>query len=1075
MLPRRVFFYLLKPRYHHLSVNLAEGLQALGVECFSDLNYWKLSPDNDATLLRYDPNISPDNCDVVIVDTTLLEAQTVSVTQYPIFPNHLFYNDRPYFTVYLHDLDGPKEQWGFEQQFDLVLSTHLNRNHPRPKGVKPWSFGLSSRILRMLATVQTGGDRTPQLLYNYRTHHDSIQWRNIHVATPYGPLYSDTAYLNPEYSLRRIAAQRIMPMLSQVWTLQQEQDLDQLYTGPTDPLDRLDWERTDKRHIPAYYQRLKTAQASAAFGGCLTTQEGQWILHWWDSWQLWESLAAGCLTIHLDLEQYGADLPVMPVNGTHYIGLELDNLTASMARLQALKPCWPEIAAAGRDWAIAHYAPIPTAQRFLAYLSEIQQQKPPITLPHDLPPFSPSTPAVTPSIALLICPDWQQSEDIICQQLSQFLMIVLRYPDQYFYHLYCVCEPQELAITQLIISSVVMELCLEQDLMVHEKINFEALTDYQQIPWTEIYAYICLPSDRSLPLPIPTTILNLSQLQDWGGEILWIILGNYYYGQQQWEAAAHQLQTLVNTYPVDAEFYWKLSHCYQKLGQPHKRLRSLELGNTIHPHDPRFYFDLIFDDLHEGYIDSARHQAQLARQACPNDYVFTALYHLLVPMIYDRVDKILQARSQYIQGLRSLIAITHLETPEECQIALAGISQITNFYLAYQAFNVRDLQGQYGTLVHRIVAANFPDWVKEIPPRSHRPKIRVGYVSAYFYAYSGTLWLKGWLQQHDRSQFELYGYDLGAADDGMAQTCRECCDHWHSFSGSWVNAAQQIRQDELDILVFPEVGMDAPTMTLAAMRLAPVQCVAWGHPVTTGLPTMDYFLSSVLMEGENAQEHYTETLVKLPNIGVAYPNPPIPPLTKTRADYGFEENAVLYLCCQAPFKYLPHYDWIFPAIARQVPKARFIFLRGEVIRQRLIRAFSHSGLAIETYCDFRRVVAREDYLAVNQLCDVYLDTFDWSGGNTSLEALACGIPIVTCPGEFMRGRHTDSFLKMIGMTETIAANPQEYVEIAIRLGNDRQWRQAIKQALKAKCGSLYDDPDCVRGLEVFYRGIARGW
>ncbi|MDB9496042.1 hypothetical protein PN441_15470 [Spirulina major CS-329] len=1041
MLPRRVFFYLIQPHDHSLAINLAVGLNALGIECFRDLQDGQLDSDSEAIGLRYDPTISPDDCEVVVVDSALLKTQTIGVNQYPIFPHYLFYNDRPYFTVYLHDLDGPKDDWGFEQQFDLVLSTHLNRHHARPQQVKPWSFGLSSRMLRLLETVSEWRDRTPHLLNNDRTHHDSIQWRNVHATTPYGPLYSDTAYLNPDYSLRHLAAQRITPRLAQLWDIQ-----------PDD-------------------HRLQTIQASTAFGGFLTAQNQEWCLHGWDSWRLWESLAAGCLTIHLDLEKYGAELPVMPENGVHYLGLNMDDLSSSMAWLQGLKPHWPEIAAAGRDWAIAHYAPMPTAQRFLDYLSEIKQQKQPLTLPRDRPHTTAQNSPDTRSIAFLIHPNWQQSEAILQAQLSQLFTIFHHYPDQYKYHLDILCDPQQLEIAQLMISSILMELCLTDDGAIAEKISIEAITNLQDIAWIKLQAYLRLPNDYPLTSPIPITMLTLDQLQEWGQDIIWVILGNWYYEQQQWEAAAQNFQALVNAYPIDAEIYRKLSYCYQQLGRPHQQLRSLELGNKIHPHDPRFHFDLIFAALHEGHIDRARQQTQVARQACPQDYIFTVLDHLLVPMIYGRGDEITMARSRYIQGLQTLINITTLDTPAQCQAALAGISQITNFYLAYQAFNVRDLQGQYGALVHRIAAANFPAWVQELPPRPQRQKLRVGYVSAYFYAYSGTLWLKGWLQQHDRTQFELYGYDLGAANDGMAQTCRDCCDRWYAFNGFWINAAQQILQDELDILVFPEVGMDAPTMTLAALRLAPVQCVAWGHPVTTGLPTVDYFLSSELMEGANADDHYTETLVKLPNIGVAYPNPQIPPLTKTRADYGFAEDAVLYLCCQAPFKYLPQYDWVFPAIARQVPKARFVFLRGEVMRQRLIRAFHHAGLAIADYCDFRRVVARGDYLAVNQLCDVYLDSFDWSGGNTSLEALACHLPIVTCPGEFMRGRHTDSFLKMIGVTETIAAHPDDYVQIATRLGRDPQWRDRIKTKIIQQGDRLYDDPDCVQGLEQFYRQV----
>jgi predicted O-linked N-acetylglucosamine transferase (SPINDLY family) len=131
------------------------------------------------------------------------------------------------------------------------------------------------------------------------------------------------------------------------------------------------------------------------------------------------------------------------------------------------------------------------------------------------------------------------------------------------------------------------------------------------------------------------------------------------------------------------------------------------------------------------------------------------------------------------------------------------------------------------------------------------------------------------------------------------------------------------------------MGMDPPTMQMAGLRLAPIQCVAWGHPLTTGLPSIDYFLSSELMEGENPQEHYSEKLILLPNIGVTYPKPYIPPIVKSRSDYSLSDNDVIYLSCQAPFKYLPQYDFILAEIAHRIPQAKFVFLRGTVLKSRL--------------------------------------------------------------------------------------------------------------------------------------------
>ncbi|NJL92054.1 MAG: tetratricopeptide repeat protein [Coleofasciculaceae cyanobacterium SM2_1_6] len=561
---------------------------------------------------------------------------------------------------------------------------------------------------------------------------------------------------------------------------------------------------------------------------------------------------------------------------------------------------------------------------------------------------------------------------------------------------------------------------------------------------------------------------------------------------------------------LEPNLYFNCSEAHQRLQEFSQSIQVLQRGVHYHPLDPRLQFTLIIQLQQQDRIEEAIEQAKTAANLIPQDYVFQILQYLLVPMIYDSVAQIEFYKQRFQQGLNTLQAITKLETPEEINQAFLGISRVTNFYLAYQAHNVRDLQIQYGQLLSKIMAARFPAWVQDLPRHElgENQKIRVGYVSNYLCSYSGTYWLQGWLKLHNQAQLEIYCYHTGSTVDIVTHNFQQWSHSFYHLSANFEAVCEQILQDKLHILVFPEIGMDAPTMAMAGLRLAPIQCTAWGHPVTTGLGTIDYFLSSELMEPENAQDHYSETLVKLPNIGVAYPAPrDIPiinsevnhpingvisevnpqvnsainnqlypesntattaPNIKTKSYFSLPEASVIYLCLQAPFKYLPQYDRIFPSIALQVPHAKFVFLRGELLQPRLDRAFIAQGLIYTDFCEFLKIPAREDYLWLNLVADVFLDTCTWSGGNTSLEAIACGLPLVTYPGEFMRGRHADSFLKMIGVTETIAEDVENYIEIAIRLGLDTSWRREIKTKMQHQQARLFDDPVCVTALEEFY-------
>jgi len=548
------------------------------------------------------------------------------------------------------------------------------------------------------------------------------------------------------------------------------------------------------------------------------------------------------------------------------------------------------------------------------------------------------------------------------------------------------------------------------------------------------------------------------------------------YQQGSYAAGIEKYQEFLATRARDAAVYFSLSECYKNLDRIAEAIHILEEGIRLYPTAGQLHFALISLFQTRGKTESAVACAEAATRLLPNDYTFKVLSKLMLPLVYDTEEEIKHYRQIFTQGLESLIAETSLETPEEKQNALAGLTCVTTFYLGHQGLNVLELQRQWGNLIHRIMAANYPQWVQPLamPHLSENNKIRIGYVSNYLHSYSGTLWLTGWLRYGDKEKLEIYCYYLGNDPDYVTKQFHEYSDFFRHIPGDFKAVCEQILADNLHILVFPEIGMDSQTVHMAGLRLAPVQCTAWGHPVTSGIPTIDYFLSSELMEPENAAEHYSEKLILLPNIGVAYPKPgDIPGLTKTRADFGLSDDAVLYLCCQAPFKYLPQHDYILAKIARQVPQAKFIFLRGGLLKKRLERAFNQVGLKSEDYCVFVSIPTRPDYLMINLLCDVFLDTLGWSGGNTSLEAIACNLPIVTHPGEFMRGRHADSFLKMIGVTDTIAKTEAEYIEIAVKLALNPEWRRDVAARIRASHDRLFDDQVCVKAVEKFYYQIVQ--
>lgn len=555
-------------------------------------------------------------------------------------------------------------------------------------------------------------------------------------------------------------------------------------------------------------------------------------------------------------------------------------------------------------------------------------------------------------------------------------------------------------------------------------------------------------------------------------------LGNVLLNRGRYEEAIAIYQLALALEPDFLDTYLKLGWALMHLSRFEEAATSFQQALILKPDHPEAYQKLALTWVSQNKLEEASGYFKKALELKPD---FVEAYwpsQLILPILYETQEQIQTWRQRFCKGLNHLIQTSNLNTTEGLRQTLAGLTaSATTFFLSYQGFNDREIQQKYGIFVHRVMAAIYPQWATPLamPPLSNQGKIRIGYLSAYFRTHTVASLTLGWLKNCDKQKFEIYIYHIGAKSDLLTDEFRYCSDRFHHIYGNLNNICEQVIADNLHILVFTDIGMDSLTTYIAGLRLAPIQCMLWGHPVTSGLPTIDYFLSSNLMEPENAQNHYCEQLVSLPNTGICYEKPLVPQTMKSRSAFHLREDAVIYLCCQSLFKYLPQFDSIFAQIAQRVPLAQFAFISHPVaavnaqFKTRLSRAFASFNLNYEDYCVVLPRLERRDYFNLNLVSHIFLDTFCWSGGNTTLEAIACGLPIVTCPGELMRGRHSYGILKMMEVTETIAQNEVEYVEIAVRLGLDADWRREIVRKINERHSWLYDDKTCVTALEDFYQ------
>src|ERR1700675_912888 len=221
----------------------------------------------------------------------------------------------------------------------------------------------------------------------------------------------------------------------------------------------------------------------------------------------------------------------------------------------------------------------------------------------------------------------------------------------------------------------------------------------------------------------------------------------------------------------------------------------------------------------------------------------------------------------------------------------------------------------------------------------------------------------------DRDRFHVSCYHTSADRDDETNAAAALCNRFAQGPLSLDAWRCKILDHAPHVLIFPEIGMDKVSAQLAAQRLAPVQCCSWGHPVTSGFPTIDYFLSSDLMEPAGAADHYSERLVRLPHLSIYYAPRVVRPISADRPQLGLRPEAVVYWCCQSPPKYLPQFDGVFARIAAEVPDSQFTFIefgggRGvtELFWTRLERVFRAVGLDARDHCVFLPRLAADRFV-----------------------------------------------------------------------------------------------------------------
>jgi predicted O-linked N-acetylglucosamine transferase (SPINDLY family) len=441
----------------------------------------------------------------------------------------------------------------------------------------------------------------------------------------------------------------------------------------------------------------------------------------------------------------------------------------------------------------------------------------------------------------------------------------------------------------------------------------------------------------------------------------------------------------------------------------------------------------------------------------PNDLLFHFLDLNIFPIIYNNNNEILKKRTDFINKLLFLKKFIKTNIFSEKEIYDTLIFS-NNFYLPYQGIEIRNIQREYSDIIEYLSSKLISEKsVPEFKITKNNKKKRIGFICHFFYEHTVLKLFLNWILKLDKKKFEIYIYYTNQNIDYVTENLK-------SFSFSYfqstniIDVLSTIKKDSLDTLIYLELGMFAGMQVIAPHKLAKKQIVSWGHPVTSGYKSIDYFFSSLSMELENSQKNYNEKLILLDGLGIS------PFFDFSRFNNLSKRNnhngKVIFFNIQSLFKLLPEDDDIYLDIYKRFPNSMFCFIKNKhnlVTNKFIYRLKQNLGKNfVNNNCLFHDKVSNKKFLELVNSSDIILDSLKWSGGISSLEAIYLNKPIVTLPSELLQSRHTYGILKILEINELIANNKENYISIAVELAKNLTFREFVINKIKENKKKIFN-------------------
>lgn len=529
-------------------------------------------------------------------------------------------------------------------------------------------------------------------------------------------------------------------------------------------------------------------------------------------------------------------------------------------------------------------------------------------------------------------------------------------------------------------------------------------------------------------------------------------------------AAQKSFEKCLQLSPTHEDANNNLAGIFVKKGEIEKAIPHYEKCLQINPKRHLSMRDLAICYERIDNLEDASKLYQKLSESMPTDGIDSLRQALLVNSIIPNFETIKTTRENTTNKLDFYMkSARKISNPE--------IKNGVYFYFSYHGecnkiLNLKIAQAYlHGTPELAWTSPHIPDWSKP------SDKIKIGIISENLREHSIGHTSSGIIEKLDRNRFEVIVVHIGTPiKDTLHNWINSKADKVIYTDGNSLQSAREaISSIKLDIAFWQDIGMNPFSYFLAFSRLAPVQVTTFGHPDTTGIPNMDYFISSEFYETQNSDENYSEKLIRLPDAGtLSYYYYPEPAADLGRDHFGLSSSDNIYICPQTLFKIHPVMDAIFSKIFEKDHRARFILIEPRetnmkpALLKRILKKYPH----LESRLTFiPRIANPATYKALLKCSDVMLDTVYFNGQNTNLEAFSVGLPIVTLPSPLQRGKHTLGMYMAMNFLELVANSIDDYADLAIKLINESDFSIHCRTEIKNRRSILYENMNFIHNLE----------